>query len=36
VIDFDYRTNGAEKLQVDVRDSDGARWSGAFPTGHGS
>jgi sulfur-oxidizing protein SoxY len=36
VVDFDYRTNGAEKLNVDVRDSEGASWSGAFPVGHGS
>jgi len=36
VLDFDYRLNGAETLQVLVRDSDGASWEKTFPIGQGS
>ncbi len=36
VIDFDYRVNGAETMQVMVRDSDGAEWEKSFPIGQGS
>lgn len=36
VIDFDYRVNGAEKLHVEARDSDGAAWAHDFPVGQGS
>jgi sulfur-oxidizing protein SoxY len=36
VIDFDYRVNGAEKMRVLVRDSDGAEWQASFPIGQGS
>ncbi len=35
-IDFDYRVNGAETLQVMVKDSDGASWQHSFPIGQGS
>jgi sulfur-oxidizing protein SoxY len=36
VIDFDYRVNGAETMQVLVTDSDGASWHKSFPIGQGS
>jgi sulfur-oxidizing protein SoxY len=36
VIDFDYRVNGAETMQVLVTDSDGASWQKSFPIGQGS
>jgi len=36
VIEFDYRSNGAEALHVEARDSDGASWAGRFPVGEGS
>jgi sulfur-oxidizing protein SoxY len=36
VIDFDYRVNGAETMQVLVNDSDGAAWAQSFPIGQGS
>lgn len=36
VIDFDYRLNGAETMEVLVRDSDGASWQRSFPIGQGS
>jgi len=36
VIDFDYRLNGAETMQVLVNDSDGASWTQSFPIGQGS
>jgi sulfur-oxidizing protein SoxY len=36
IIDFDYRTNGAETLQITARDSEGGAWSRTFPVGHGS
>ena len=36
-INFDYRrVNGAETMQVMVKDSEGASWQGSFPIGHGS
>lgn len=35
-IDFDYRVNGAETMQVMVKDSDGASWQHSFPIGQGS
>ena len=31
VIDFDYRVNGAETMQVMVSDSDGASWAEELP-----
>jgi sulfur-oxidizing protein SoxY len=36
VIDFDYKVNGAETMQVLVNDSDGASWEKSFPIGQGS
>jgi len=36
VIEFDYRSNGADALHVEARDSDGARWVARFPIGEGS
>jgi len=35
-IDFDYRVNGADKMHVEVSDSDGASWQQSFPIGQGS
>lgn len=35
-IDFDFRRNGASKLDVVMRDSDGASWQKTFPIGQGS
>ena len=35
-IDFDYRVNGAETMEVVVKDSDGALWHHSFPIGQGS
>jgi sulfur-oxidizing protein SoxY len=35
-IDFDYRVNGADKMNVLVKDSDGAAWQQSFPIGQGS
>lgn len=35
-IDFDYRVNGAETMEVVVKDSDGAFWRHSFPIGQGS
>ncbi len=36
VIEFDYRSNGADALHVEARDSDGASWAARFPVGEGS
>lgn len=36
VIDFDYRVNGADKMHVSAKDSDGASWQQSFPIGQGS
>jgi len=36
VIEFDYRSNGADALHVEARDSDGVSWAGRFPIGEGS
>ncbi len=36
VVDFDYRVNGAERMHVLARDSDGASWERSFPIGQGS
>jgi sulfur-oxidizing protein SoxY len=36
VIDFDYKTNGAEKMHVFAKDSAGASWQQSFPIGQGS
>lgn len=36
VIDFDYRMNGAETMQVLVTDSDDASWERSFAIGQGS
>lgn len=35
-IDFDYRINGASRMNVSVRDTDGATWTASFPIGQGS
>jgi len=35
-IDFDYRVNGAQTMQVLVKDSGGASWRQSFPIGQGS
>lgn len=35
-LSFDYRVNGASKLNVMVRDSDESEWSAAFPVGPAS
>ncbi len=36
VVEFDYRANGAEKLHVEARDSEGFTWAHDFPVGQGS
>jgi sulfur-oxidizing protein SoxY len=36
MIDFDYKANSAEKMNVLVNDSDGASWQQSFPIGQGS
>ena len=36
VVEFDYRSNGADAMHVRVTDSDGATWRQSFPIGHGS
>jgi len=36
VVEFDYRTNGAETLHVEAHDSAGASWAHDFPIGQGS
>ena len=36
LIEFDYRVNGADKMHVTVRDTDGASWQKSFPIGQGS
>ena len=36
VVEFDYRTNGAESLHVEATDSAGAAWARDFPVGQGS
>jgi sulfur-oxidizing protein SoxY len=36
VIDFDYRVNGAQSMQVLIKDSAGAEWAKSFPIGQGS
>ena len=36
VVDFDYRVNGAERLHVTAKDTDGGEWTKAFPIGQGS
>jgi sulfur-oxidizing protein SoxY len=33
---FDYRLNGAARIRVEVRDTDGAAWTQDFPVGSGS
>ncbi len=35
-IDFDYRVNGASRMNVLMRDSDEATWTASFPIGEGS
>ncbi len=35
-IDFDFRRNGSSKLDIVMRDSDGANWQKTFPIGQGS
>jgi sulfur-oxidizing protein SoxY len=35
-VEFDYRTNGAEKMHVEAVDSAGASWARDFPIGQGS
>lgn len=35
-IDFDYRVNGSDKMNVSATDSDGASWVQSFPIGQGS
>ena len=36
VVEFDYRTNGAETLHVEAHDSAGASWARDFAIGQGS
>jgi sulfur-oxidizing protein SoxY len=36
VVEFDYRTNGAETLHVEARDSEGFTWAHDFPVDQGS
>ncbi len=36
VIDFDYRMNGSDEMQVVLKDSNGVRWQQGFPIGTGS
>ncbi|MGH1417744.1 MAG: quinoprotein dehydrogenase-associated SoxYZ-like carrier [Hyphomicrobiaceae bacterium] len=36
IIDFDYRSNGAEKMHVQLKDSDKTLWEHEFPVGTGS
>jgi sulfur-oxidizing protein SoxY len=36
VVEFDYRSNGAESLHIEARDSAGASWTRDFPVGQGS
>lgn len=36
VVEFDYRSNGAESLHIEARDSAGASWARDFPVGQGS
>jgi sulfur-oxidizing protein SoxY len=35
-IEFDYKANGADRMHVLVKDSDGAAWEKSFPIGQGS
>jgi len=35
-VTFDYRVNGADKMHVLAKDSDGAMWQQSFPIGQGS
>lgn len=35
-IEFDYRVNGSESMQVTVTDTNGASWQESFPIGQGS
>jgi len=35
-INFDYRVNGATKMTVSARDTDGSEWTKTFPIGQGS
>lgn len=35
-VDFDYRVNGSDKMNVSAKDSDGASWAQSFPIGQGS
>lgn len=35
-INFDYRVNGATKMTVTARDTDGGEWTKTFPIGQGS
>lgn len=36
VIDFDYRVNGSDKMQVVLKDTNGTKWQSTFPIGQGS
>jgi sulfur-oxidizing protein SoxY len=36
VVEFDYRSNGAETLHIEARDSSGGAWARDFPVGQGS
>ena len=36
VVEFDYRSNGAESLHIEARDSSGGAWARDFPIGQGS
>lgn len=35
-VDFDFKSNGAEKLEVSAKDTDGGTWARAFPVGPSS
>jgi sulfur-oxidizing protein SoxY len=36
IVEFDYRSNGAQSLHIEATDSAGASWSRDFPVGQGS
>ena len=36
VVEFDYRSNGADSLHIEARDSQGVSWTRNFPIGQGS
>jgi sulfur-oxidizing protein SoxY len=36
VVEFDYRSNGADSLHIEARDSQGVSWRRNFPIGQGS